>query len=106
MELSVEQVRQLIPQIQTVIKERGTPDQIRVTAKKALAVLMDKDSSGQEKYAAVQPLVEQINRFVLQYALDRPGPPSYFGLWPPKGALPVPDDTPWAPGHPRRKGTK
>ena len=95
MELTQDQVGKLIPAIKTVMKEKGTPSQLRALAAQVLAALEGRTTSGAEKWEAVQPLVAEINSFIAKYAMERPTQRSFIWEWPPRGALPVPHDSPW-----------
>ncbi len=86
--------------IATIVKSRATPSDIKGLAKHTREVLLDPESTDDEKDAALRQLKQRIDRFLLAYAKERP--PSRGGLE--RGALPVPDDTPWA--VPRRRAKK
>lgn len=89
--LSKEREEKLLEQVNDLLKQSDCPAAIRATAKEVREKLTNDTSTPEERHEAAKRLADQINAFVVEYAKARPERSG-----PPRGALPVPDDTPWA----------
>jgi hypothetical protein len=90
--LSKEREEKLLEQVNDLLKQSDCPAPIRATAKEVREKLTSGTSTPEERHEAAKRLAQQIDAFVLAFAKARPERPA-----PPfRGALPVPDDTPWA----------
>ena len=98
--LTKEREEKLLVQVNDLLKQSDCPASIRSTAKEVREKLTNGTSTPEERHEAAKRLAKQIDAFVLEFAKARPGPSPASR----SGALPVPDDTPWAP--PRERGRK
>ncbi len=98
MPLSKKQEEGLLEQVNDLLKQRDCPSGIRRIATEVREKLTSPTATPEQRHEAGKRLVEEIAAFAVQLANARPerGPP------PRRGALPVPDDTPWAPPRPRK----